>query len=450
MQYENRQGKGISVETRVKHGGRVRLHHDVVLLFWVIIYVFTSFFTYVTLRNAEYHLYFGSYFIYEPSLLLLGVSNAIFILVPALWLFCRKSQNDLFCFVLLPLVAVGGICGSIVASLSDPYWWAIITSLYVVLPLALSGIAGGNFTRLKVVVGHDGRAILAFVGLIGAAFYFYLSIRYSSQLQLSGLKDAYSTRAEFASLVSGWERYGIQFSKYVSAFCAAAYAIERRKPLFLAVPLFIFIVDYLLAAHKISLAFSGLILVFYYWFAHRRLQFNAYYVPAALSVAQWGVLSVVGTSSAMGIWAVAFYDRLFMVSSGLFARYKNFADQNGYFWGGNGLLGRFFDGRTDNPTHTVGAYYWREGVSANADFISDAYINFGFSGILIAFVVLRLLLGRRDNWLYRDEGRMLITLMTPYALVLFSVGLQTAMISGGFVFGLILIKVFRFRKTSPL
>ncbi|MGB6082522.1 MAG: hypothetical protein WBF99_23995 [Xanthobacteraceae bacterium] len=393
-------------------------------------------------REFSWYFYFGNYFPYDRSLLTPAIINAYCIVLPILYAFLRRVTRDLFSFLLTPIVVIGGVAGSIVTSFADLRWWLLITSLYLLLPLCFSYLSPPTVRIRRRDANYGPTNLLLLTGSVATTFYIYLLIKYRSMLSLPSLNEVYEARYAFGAVVAGWEQYGITISKYAGAFCLVGYAVQKRSPLALLPVFFIYSVDYSLAGHKLSLGLLLMSWALYYWFGHRGKSLQVHTIPAALSAASATTLLVMAINPPWSLNVIGLWDRLFLVPAGLFARYYDFASETQFYWGGPGILGQIFGGLRENYYAAVGEHYFGPMVSANADLISDAYINFGITGVFASFLILRLLISERDNRLYRQEQTFLITLMIPYSFVIFSTGLQTAMITGGFLLGLLILKSY--------
>ena len=100
----------------------------------------------------------------------------------------------------------------------------------------------------------------------------------------------------------------------------------------------------------------------------------------------------------------------------------------------------------ENPYYVIGDYYFSSGVVANADIISDGYVNFGMVGAIMQIFILWLFIGERDNRIFITNYMVIFPLTVVYGMVLFSMGLQTALLTGGMLFFFLLVK-FGFKET---
>lgn len=429
-------------QTRPATPSRTVFKENIALFFWCSLYTTSILGVYIYGREFSWYFYFGNYFTYDRSLLSIAVANAYCIVLPMLYAFLRRVTRDLFSFLLAPIVVVGGVAGSIITSFADLQWWLLITSLYILTPLCFSYLSPPAVRISQRNATYNPTNSLLLAGSIATTFYIYLLIKYRSMLSLPTLNEVYEARYAFGAVVAGWELYGITISKYAGAFCLVGYAVQKRSPLALLPVCFIYGVDYSLAGNRLSLGFPLISCALYYWFGHRGQSFQVRTIPAALSIVSAATLLVMTINPPWSLNVIGLWDRLFLVSSGLFARYYDFANETQLYWGGRGILGQIFGGVQKDYYAAVGEHYFGPMVSANADLISDAYINFGIIGVFAALLILRLLISERDNRLYRQKQTLLITLMIPYSFVVFSTGLQTAMITGGFLFGLLILKSY--------
>ena len=290
--------------------------------------------------------------------------------------------------------------------------------------------------------GRNGAGVLLIFGAMGLLIFAYLAFKYRSMIGLPGFFEVYDYRSEFGSIVEAWERYAIVVAKFVGAFSLAAYAICCRSLFGVAGAALILSVDYMLAGHKASIALLAFVVCAYYWFAVLSKRFVASHtllVPMVTVVAVTLLMA-----SPWMLYGLAVYERIFNVTAGLFVRYFEFADKYGFFYGGSGLLGALFGGVRENYNDIIGEAYFSEGVSANADLIADAYINFGYVGVFGSLFVLRCLCTQRDNRLLCEHRESVLVFIVPYMLALFSMGLQTALLTGGLAFALGVIKFATF------
>jgi hypothetical protein len=402
-------------------------------------------FNYILLRENGYYLYLGSFFSYDKnifSLIMLYLA-----VIPFVAYVIYVSDKKIFSMLLSTLMIVGVLPGIPVYFFSgESSFKFIFLYVYVVFFLSL-------FSKPKLSLNNIGsapgvkseinvRVLSAFVS-IGCLFFVYLIFKYQSIMNIRSFSDVYIQRTIFSNLVSTWEIYFIIFSKYIAAFSSLMLAVSFRKVKFLTPVFFIYITDYALAAHKTSL----LLMVFavIYYFKLSRIDFKKEYFPFIIKSII--VLSSVMSLSVILTWTnapiiVSLYDRSFHVTTGLFARFHDFTQNNYFFFGGSGLLGNVFGGVDNGQFYTllIGEEYFSKGVRANADIIADGYINFGLIGSLVALFILWSFFNKKDDKVFSENFKLLMPLTFIYSIVLFSMGLQTALVTGGMVFFILLIK----------
>ena len=402
---------------------------------------------YIILRETEQGLYLGRFFEYD-----LNIGNIIlgyFMSVPFIAFILQSSLNKIFSMLLSTLVLLGVLPGVIVYSLSNhnpSMMTFFVFYIYVLFILSL-------FTRREIALDMNNQQsvtlnpkvinlkILQIFGLIGFIFYIYLTIKYFHILNFRSINDVYIQRSLFASIVSGWEIYLITFSKYISSFSFLIIAINLRKSSYLYPTIYIYLIDYALAAHKASILF--LIFAIFYYSILSKVDIKRYYfisLFSAISIFSLFLQINLYFSTSWSVNLVGLYDRVFHVTSGLFARFYEFANENYFFYGGSGILGKLFSGVNEAYTFVIGETYFSENVRANADIIADGYINFGIIGSLMQLFVLWMFFNKTDNHTFETNFNSLIPLILIYSMVLFSMGLQTALLTGGMFFFILLVK----------
>ena len=320
--------------------------------------------------------------------------------------------------------------------------------MYIYLVFVLS-----IFSRRKITFEHKeiktkllqekviNLKVLHIFGFIGLMFYIYLMIKYFNILNISDIKNIYVQRSLFTNIVSWWEGYIIAFSKFVSALSFLIIAISLRKSYYLYFTIYIYLIDYALAAHKASL-FMAMFAILYYNILSKLNIKKYYYVVILIVVFIFSLflhLSIYN-SSFFGNVIISLYDRVFFVTSGLFGRFYDFSNYNYFFGGGSGILGKIFSGVNEPYTLIIGEFYFSKDVMANADLISDGYVNFGLFGSFCQLLFLWIFFNKSDNKILETNFNLILPLILIYSLVLFSVGLQTALLTGGMIFFLGLIK----------
>lgn len=417
-----------------------RLSHDAALALATVAYLVLLNVTYFILRDTNRWLYFASYFDFKAENTWIA-TGASLLIAPLLIAIIKRSKSDPFAFVIMPLSLVGGASGTIVLSYSDPSTAAIFALYYIVIPAFLLLLVPPGIEIRRLRFGAQGSGFLLSAGMAGVIIYLYIAIMHRNLLGLPSFSTVYDYRFAFDAAVGTFDRYALLFAKYVAAFCLASYAILYKKSYILFGPLFIFSLDFMLAGHKTSIFFALFIFIYYIAFSNFGVKYKPFYVPFFGSVVIFAALCIIFLSETWAPIMIALYDRIFHVSSGLFVRYVEFSESNYFFWGGSGFLGYIFDGVRENYQEIIGNIYFGQDVTANADIISDAYINYGSIGVICALLALRLMFSSRDVKFLDRHAEKIMILLAPPAFVIFSMGLQTALVSGGLLFTLMVLKL---------
>lgn len=401
---------------------------------------------YIVLRETEQELYLGHFF--EYNLNMRHVALGYVMSVPFIAFILQNAMHKIFSMLLSTLMILGVLPGVIVYTLSD-YDASMMTFfifyIYIVFLLSI-------FTRKEIALHREEEdlhlstqvinlKVLQILGMLGFIFYLYLTLKYFNILDLRGFNEVYIQRRLFADIASGWEVYFITFSKYISAFSFLIIAINLRKVSYLYPTIYIYLIDYALAAHKASIVL--LLFAIVHYIVLSKIDIKRYYfilLFVVISIFSLFLQVSIYFSTVWSVKLIGLYDRVFHVTSGLFARFYEFANEYYFFYGGSGILGKLFSGVNEAYTFVIGETYFSENVRANADIIADGYINFGIMGSLFQLLILWLFFNKRDDAAFETKFNSLIPLILIYSMVLFSMGLQTALLTGGMFFFILLIK----------
>lgn len=407
-----------------------------------IIYVIN----YVLLRESDQFLYLGNFFSYNFDTE--NIVIAYFSSIPFISFILYRSFRQLFAMFLSLLMILGVIPGVIIYALSNDESIFVFYIFYIYLVFIFTFFSRNKislslkYKNMQNCTHHNiNLQILKIFGMIGFFFYLYLNIKYFNLLSLKNFDDVYSQRSLFSSFSSSWEEYFITFSKYISVFSFLIIAISLKRIFYLFFISYIYIIDYLLAAHKASLVL--LVFVVIYYSILNKLDLKRYYFLSFFIVLiifsillQFSIYYHMAWSEIL----VGLYDRVFHVTSGLFSRFYDFTNIKYFFYGGSGILGKIFSGVDEPYMLIVGEYYFSKDVRANADLIADGYLNFGVLGSFMQLLILWIIFNKYDNYIFKNNLNLFMPLVFVYSFLLFSMGLQTTLITGGMIFFIFLIK----------
>lgn len=402
-------------------------------------------FNYILLRENQSSLYLGSFFTYNQNWKLLITTYVS--VIPFVAYIVYMAKERIFSMLLSTLMIVGVLPGIPAYIFSDrPPYTFIFLYVCIVFLVSLISIPKLNFRKRSMRREPQNKVnlkVLHFFVSVGCTFFIYLMLKYNSIISLSSFSDVYTQRSIFAGAVSTWEIYLIVFSKYIAAYSSLMISIVLRQKRYLLPVVFIYTSDYLLASHKASLLLMLFSIIYYFKLSHIDLK-KKYFPFVFTSIFSFSILlniSIYFQWKITGI-LISLYDRGFHVTAGLFSRFYDFTLNNYHFYGGSGILGKIFNGIESGGFYTfvIGEEYFSEGVRANADIIADGYINFGITGSIVMLSLLCLFFNKKDNQVFSDNFRLLMPLTFIYSIVLFSMGLQTSLLTGGMFFFILLIK----------
>jgi oligosaccharide repeat unit polymerase len=195
--------------------------------------------------------------------------------------------------------------------------------------------------------------------------------------------------------------------------------------------------------------------LFYYLYRRSRVPMTVLYVSLAL-VLGWSLYIVLSLQSGSGVSfggsVLGIAKRLFYYpAEDIYYYFEYFPNVHGYLFGRSiGKLATLAGLQYFDTPNMVGQYAHPEFVSSinmNAGFIADLNADFGLAGVLIGGLIAGLIMQSVQIYLCR-RGKNIPTLalyafMTYAFWLLLSMSLPVVLLSGGVVFSLLLIWLFR-------
>ena len=321
-----------------------------IITFLFILYSFN----YITIRESNIWLYLGSFFDYKYSLM--DLFFAYVMTIPFLAYTITNNYKNIFSSLLTLLLLVGVLNGIIIYSLSSEssIYVFIILYVYVIFIFSLLKRKKIIFTKQFKQKTDINIRLFLFFTYFGFIFFLYLMVKYFSILNFSGISNVYIQRALFSSVVNTWEIYMIVFSKYIAAFSALIMALYKKNKFYLLVIIFIFSIDYLLAAHKTSivLMFFAISYYFYHNYICRVNNLLSKLILCIVLLFTFSINYFIYIDNTYLDIVIGLYDRIFFVTCSLFARFYEYANNYYFFYGGSGLLGKIFSSISIDEAYT--------------------------------------------------------------------------------------------------
>ena len=403
---------------------------------------------YITLKETGQFLYQCNYFTYEYDILTVIIFYILS--VPFISYILKESTENIFSMLLSTLIIVGILPGIVVYSLSSHpsvfYFFMLFVYLIFIFSVFKTKTTLNNKKTQINTYNHEiviNTVLFKIIGFTGVLIYFYIFIKYINILDFKPMSEVYLQRAIYKETVSSIDGYLIMFTKNLAAFFLLILALKFRTQLYLWLIVIIFTIDYALGAHKSSIFVIAFVLFYYYHLSKVDLK-KYYYVYATAVILAISLLlhySII-TDHTYLTKIVGLYDRTFHTNVGLFARVYEYCNEFGFFYGGNGLLGKVFLNPEDavSGTKTIGSYFFFEGVQSNTNFIANGYLNFNYIGSFFQVLILWLLFSKKDDLIFKNNFTIMLPLIFMYSKLLTSVGIQTALLSGGMALFVLLMK----------
>lgn len=250
------------------------------------------------------------------------------------------------------------------------------------------------------------------------------------------LDKVYDIRLEARAKVPTKLNYIISWSSVVFVPTALALCFKYKKYYLSIIPIIIQLLLFTIGGNKIYI-FALMLTVMMYLLFRFRLMYSL------VTIINFGLMGSL-------IWKNVFLmalaiRRTFIFPASISFNYYEFFNIHPKMYLANSILSRFIGNqyKLDAP-FIISRYVYREPeMSANVNFIANAYSNFGFAGIIIFTFILCFVLIFIDKISKNNKNKAIIVLITFssfYALV--NSGLLTAMLSHGIIVAMIVSSFF--------
>lgn len=325
--------------------------------------------------------------------------------------FCPDWFKALESYVLLIVVFL--FLPKRAARLTDFLIWMLVLVAYVPM-LTLFALAGADrvftygaagfwvialcLTRVPAVslpVLKDSGALLLVIGFcltVSVLFVIYFKFGFSIDLDLAGVYDIRRRYSDSAIPLRGYVFNWVAFSIVPAGF---AWFVSRKNWGIASVLVVVQLLLFSATGHKAYL-FALPFVIALMWLVRRRR-------PLILMATGLSAVAMVG---AISYWAFdnfwlsyLFTHRTLFLPAQLSYQYYDFFSENGPIFLSDSVLRFFVDYPYElDPAHLIGqVYYGRASMGANNGVVADAFMNFGFAGLLIWPVILAALVKLLDS-----------------------------------------------------
>lgn len=380
---------------------------------------------------------FGSslgYFYYEPDYLKIIFAFLISI-VPSVWMKMETPRASvailwfLYYFYYIPSVNI------VIYVIDSSVWGVVLWQIFFLISFSLASLA--SFFRLVAVrkISINRTVYWFFILLIAIVFFLYILSSFGVEYNLASLTDVYGQRNEFSQRIST-ESVLIGYFIILSGYWLAPLLVisgvramstdKKMASLLIGVGFLLSLYIYSLAAYK-SVALGFFITLFFYFY-FRRVENIGFRV--SVFIIGFFLLSVVFGELFDFTFVEQHVVRRLLIVPGMHSSfyYELFDKQNILDFGGMSA-----------PLVISNIYYGLSG-SANSGYISAAYAQAGFIGVIAVGIVLGGFLYIIDCYSKGAPAHVVISLylMSTYALA--NSGFGTVLLTYGM--GLMLVSVY--------
>jgi hypothetical protein len=361
----------------------------------------------------------------------------------------NQSVYLMFSFVLYTFIMVPSACYYFLSNQSRNFFYMqvivflILDGVYLLNKRLLSGMSNHHHCGIldRVKNRNNGLVLKLFVIIVGLFMLadIVIYIKYgNSILYLFKLDKISGIRLKARKNVPGNLKYIISWSAMVIVPSSIAWCLKKKKYILLVLPVIIQILVFTIGGTKSHIFILVLVVFLYLLFKYRRV----YWFVPCMNV----LLAISLLLNNTYIMAVVI-KRTFFYPMSISYNYYDFFTQYPQMKLSGSILKHFFNNpyKIDAP-FIISRYVYKTPVmSANTNFISNAFANFGFFGIIVFTLIVAAILVVIERISYNKIGKeyvILFTFCSFFALV--NSALFTTLMTHGLLFALFLAYLFFF------
>lgn len=392
---------------------------------------------------------------YQPAGLKIMVTSFFIALLPVIWMPMRLVRPSIGTLHLLYFLLYVPACIIPPCVLDRSFHFFLTYQLGILLSFAILCVPH----RLPLIaIRLPAQSAVVYwkaVLILLIGFNLFILRHFGFTISFHSLTRVYEVRQEFISSLaeaSFFLPYAVFWQQKVLAPLAIIRGLQTRSVEWAAMGVFSELVVYSVTGLKGAVCLPVFLLAFYLLLtlSRRRL-----FLAMSLSL-----LGVVICASLFDLWrdlpGHAFFSNIlvrrnFHTPGLLTAYYYDFFSDNPKAWLGHSILRSVVQyPYAVNPPDLIGMNYFRFAhVSANANFWSDGFANFGMPGMVLASLLLSLVLYCFDSFATRIELRQATLLLIAPAMCLTDSGLLVTMCSHGLSLSLLLVFLMPRAETAP-
>ena len=321
------------------------------------------------------------------------------------------------------------------AFMDKPRTYMYAVSGFWLLVFLLLHVPGVSILPLKQSESKAVRYSI-FIGLTGMAF--FLIYKYSGFSFNFNLMKAYDIRSHYVELKIPLAGYLFSWVACILNPIFFVLFLTKRKWLFVALIVFLQLLLFSSTGNKIFLFALPFVLILT-WTITRKEPI-AWAAIGLCGIILSGILSYYLIGDA---WvSYLFTRRVLLVPAQLSFLYYDFFSKNGYiFLAQHRIFRNFLDYPYHlDPPHLIGEVYFnRPQCNAVTGIIGDAYMNFGFTGLILWGILLVIILKLIDSSFRRKDLRIGIAAIAMPVMILMGSAFLTSLLTHGVLLALIVL-----------
>jgi len=399
---------------------------------------FFSFFLYKIILDFSYYFVISQAFGYMKFGLNLNIPKLVesYFLLFIIFVLMPKSKEKLSNIMVWLLILISYVSMlTLFAFMNQPRGYIYAVTGFWILVFLLLKLPVVRFNSIKKIQSKIIRYSI-FIGLSGIAF--FLIYKYLGIVFNFDLTKVYEIRREYVQTGIPFAGYLFTWLAYIVNPIFFALFLVKRKWIWVGVIIFLQILLFSVTGLKAFLFVLPFVLALMWGISCKN--------PLAWMVTGLSIVILAGIFSywlADDLWVSSLFTRrALLVPAQLSFLYYDFFSQNPHTFLSQHRIFRIFSDYPYhlNPPHLIGEVYFnRPEMGANNGIYADAYMNFGFIGLVLWAFLLTIILKLMDSFSKNKEMRVTIAAIAMPVIFLTNSALLTCLLTHGLLLALLLL-----------
>jgi oligosaccharide repeat unit polymerase len=339
--------------------------------------------------------------------------------------FSKIILKTLFLMMVIPTLSIYGFKGE-----SRLFMYFFVISFIITILIT-------KFPKIKIIKPKVNRSfIFIFVGM-------YSLIIFSILIYLNGIPSLQALNIMSVYEVRENINYGTPLMKYfvvwqakVTSIFIIGVSFYYKKYRFMALGLFLQFVLFLMTGHKAYL-FSPVLLISLLILYKFKNMFLISIIGLSSVVFGGLFLYITGISNA---FSSLFIRRLIFIPAQNYFYYYEYFSTHKFMMLSHSIFSPFVDNPYDKPIpNVIGDVFYNKDMWVNTGYLADAYMNFGFIGMILFSIVLGVLFLFVDSIFSRIKVPIVLSALFISFFSLLNGALLTTMLTSGILFGITIL-----------